>query len=42
VPIVNGFFELSDRPGLGFDVKEDVLRKHPGIRQRPTDRPFYI
>ena len=42
LPIVNGFFELSDRPGLGFDVKEDVLRAHPGIRQRPADRPFYI
>jgi galactonate dehydratase len=42
LPIVNGFFELPDRPGLGFDVKEDVLKAHPGIRRRPADRPFYI
>jgi galactonate dehydratase len=42
LPIRNGHFELPDRPGLGFDVNEDVLRAHPGIRQRPSDRTFYI
>ncbi len=42
LPIVNGHFELSDRPGLGFDVNEDVLLRHPGLRQSPTGRAFYI
>ena len=37
-----GFFVLPDRPGLGFDVKEEVLLEHPGVRCRPVDRPFYI
>lgn len=42
LPVVNGCFELPDRPGLGFDVNEEVLRAHPGVRQRPPDRPFYV
>jgi len=42
LPIENGYFVLPDRPGLGFDVKESILEKHPGIRVRPTDRDFYI
>lgn len=42
LPIENGYFVLPDRPGLGFDVKESVLEKHPGLRVRPTDRDFYI
>jgi galactonate dehydratase len=42
LPIVDGFFELPDRPGLGFDVNEDVLRQHPGLRRPPENRAFYI
>ena len=42
LPIENGFFILSDRPGLGFDVDESVLQQHPGLRKPPQDRAFYI
>lgn len=42
LPIENGYFILPHGPGLGFDVNEEVLEAHPGIRQRPTDRAFYI
>jgi len=40
LPVQEGYFVLPDRPGLGFDVKEEVLLEHPGIR---TSRDgFYI
>lgn len=42
LPIENGFFVLPDRPGLGFDINEDELAAHPGLRTRPDDRAFYI
>jgi galactonate dehydratase len=42
LPVSNGFFEIPDRPGLGFDIDESVLLAHPGLRTRPTDRTFYI
>ena len=42
LPIENGFFVLSDRPGLGFDMDEAVLEEHPGIRVQPTGRDFYV
>lgn len=42
LPIENGFFILPDRPGLGFDVDEAVLKSHPGVRVPPKDRAFYI
>ncbi len=42
LPIEKGFFVLSERPGLGFDVDEAVLLKHPGVRVPPKDRVFYI
>lgn len=42
LPVENGKFILPDRPGLGFDVDEAVLREHPGLRERPADRAFYI
>jgi galactonate dehydratase len=42
LPIENGYFQLSDRPGLGFDVREDVLSDHPGLRVPPQERAFYI
>ncbi|MCA9835623.1 MAG: mandelate racemase/muconate lactonizing enzyme family protein [Trueperaceae bacterium] len=40
LPVENGYFVLPDRPGLGFDVNEDVLLKHPGLRQKRTG--FYV
>jgi galactonate dehydratase len=42
LPIVKGYFELPDRPGLGFDVDEEVLLEHPGLRTPPAGRSFYI
>lgn len=42
LPVSNGFFEMPDRSGLGFDIDESVLLAHPGLRTRPTDRTFYI
>jgi galactonate dehydratase len=40
LPIRNGFVELSDEPGLGFDLDEAELEKHPGVtRRRPG---FYV
>ncbi len=42
MPIEKGFFVLPERPGLGFDFKEETLLQHPGIRVRPKDRAFYI
>ena len=42
LPVSNGFFEMPDRPGLGFDIDESVLLAHPGLRTRPSDRTFYI
>ena len=42
LPIEDGYFVLSDRAGLGFDINEDELMRHPGLRTPPTDRAFYI
>lgn len=42
LPVREGWFELPDRPGLGFDLDEAELLKHPGLRERPADRTFYI
>jgi galactonate dehydratase len=42
LPIVDGHFELPDRPGLGFDVNEEELLRHPGLRSPPADRVFYV
>lgn len=42
LPVAEGYLTLSDRPGLGVDVDEDVLRQHPGLRTPPTDRAFYV
>ena len=38
--IVNGFLHLSNRPGLGVDLIEEEMEKHPGITV-PRDG-FYI
>ena len=40
LPVRNGIFELSDEPGLGFDLVESELEKHPGITQRRAG--FYV
>lgn len=42
LPIDNGYFVLPDRPGLGFDVDEAELARHPGLRKAPVDRKFYV
>ena len=42
LPVEDGYFMLSDRPGLGFDLDEAVLSQHPGLRRPPQDRTFYI
>ncbi|MFZ4984507.1 MAG: mandelate racemase/muconate lactonizing enzyme family protein [Blastocatellia bacterium] len=42
LPIEEGHFVLPDRPGLGFDVDEEVLGQHPGLRRPPSDRAYYI
>ena len=31
LPVAGGMFELSERPGLGFEVDETVLARHPGV-----------
>lgn len=40
MPIEDGFFVLPDRPGLGFDINEEELAKHPGIRT--AREGFYV
>lgn len=32
MPIAGGRFLVPDRPGLGFDLNEDELARHPGVR----------
>ncbi|MBO8173335.1 MAG: galactonate dehydratase [Bacillaceae bacterium] len=32
----DGYIQLSNRPGLGIELNEDVIKKHP-----PKDRPVY-
>ncbi len=40
LPIKNGYFHLSNAPGLGFDLVEDELDCHPGVRAARAD--YYI
>jgi len=42
LPIEKGCFLLPDRPGLGFDVNELEVERHPGLRKPTKDRIFYI
>ena len=42
LPIEDGCFRLPDRPGLGFDIDESVLSRHPGLRTPPADRVYYV
>jgi galactonate dehydratase len=40
LPVRNGFYELGDEPGLGFDLVEEEMERHPGVAVR---RPgFYV
>jgi galactonate dehydratase len=40
LPIHDGFFHLNEEPGLGFDIVDAELERHPGV---VTARPgFYI
>jgi galactonate dehydratase len=32
LPVKDGFFQLDGRPGLGFDLMEEELERHPGVR----------
>lgn len=40
LPVRDGCFDLNDEPGLGFDLVEDELERHPGIAIRRVG--FYI
>ena len=42
LPIERGYFVLPERPGLGFDIDEDVLLRHPGLRTVPAGRRYYV
>ena len=42
LPVEQGYFILPDRPGLGFDVNEAELLRHPGLRSVPAGRNFYV
>jgi len=33
---------LSDRPGLGVDLIEEQLERHPGIRELRGKENFYV
>jgi L-alanine-DL-glutamate epimerase-like enolase superfamily enzyme len=40
IAVSNGYFHLDDTPGLGFDLDEKELERHPGVR---TSRAgFYV
>jgi len=38
--MVNGKYPLSDKPGLGFDVNEEALKKYPFAGTVPMARVF--
>jgi galactonate dehydratase len=40
LPIESGFFHLDDSPGLGFDLNENELEQHPGLRS--ARKGFYV
>jgi len=31
LPVINGFIDVPRRPGLGVEINEAVLRRHPGV-----------
>ena len=40
LPVKNGFFELGNEPGLGFDLVEEEIENHPGVTRRRAG--FYL
>jgi galactonate dehydratase len=39
--MVNGKYPLPEKPGLGFDLTEDALKKYPFAGSRPMARVFH-
>jgi galactonate dehydratase len=39
--MVNGRFPLPEKPGLGFDLSEEALKKYPFGGTRPMARVFH-
>lgn len=42
MPIAGGQFSLPDRPGLGFDLNEQELLKHPGRTDHQFTNDYYL
>lgn len=42
IPVKNGELHLSDKPGLGVDLVEAEMEKHPGIRELRAKENFYV
>ena len=42
LPIKNGKLILSDKPGLGVELVESEMEKHPGIRELKARENYYI
>lgn len=40
LPVKDGFFALSEKPGLLFDLVEEELERHPGVARRRAG--FYV
>ena len=40
--VSSGHLQLSDRPGLGVDLVEEEMEKHPGIRRLDERQNFYV
>ena len=39
--MINGKYPLPEKPGLGFDLSEDALKKYPFAGSRPMARVFH-
>lgn len=40
--IIDGHIHLSDRPGLGVDLVEEEMERHPGVRDMHVRESFYV
>jgi galactonate dehydratase len=40
LPLRGGYFRLDDRPGLGFDLRDGEMDRHPGVRA--AREGFYV
>lgn len=40
LPVRDGHYHLDERPGLGFDLVEEELERHPGVREARAG--FYV